>query len=100
MPDYAAKMHFRTAPDSDVRRRGFAGGYGWFLGRFPDWETFQHDLREHLRSLGYIVIEVETSLEVDGPADLNPGEQQELFVQLAQFPIQYRTLHMYKVDDA
>jgi hypothetical protein len=98
--DFAAKLHFRTSPESQARRDGFAGGYGWFLGRFPDLQTFQDELTTHLRKLGYLVVEVEKSMEIGGRADLNPGEQRELFEELSQFPIQYRTLHLYKSDDA
>ena len=100
MVDFAALLHVRTAPGSESRKKGFKGGYGWFLGRFDSWEAFLNRLASHLEEVGYQIIEVDDSFEITGPGDLNAGEQQELFELLDAFPLQYRTLHLYRNDDA
>jgi hypothetical protein len=98
--NFAARLHFRTVPDSDPWKRGFRGGYGWFFGRFSEWGTFRSELESHLAGLGYEQISVEECRAIDGPSDLNEGEQRELFEALSEFPLQYRTLHLYRHDDA
>ena len=100
MTDFAAKVHFRTALDSEARAEGFVGGYGWFFGRFGSWKEFEARLRDHLRELGYDYLECETLLEIENEDDLNEGEQRELYAALSLFPIQYRTIHLYRHDDA
>ena len=100
MPDFAMNAHFRSTPGGRARRNGFAGGYGWFFGRFSDWSVFERELREHLESIGYIFIECEDSLIIDSIDDLNEGEQRDLYTRLATYPLQYRTLHLYENDDS
>ena len=101
MTDYAANVHFLTERSSEARKDGFLGGYGWFLGRFPAWRDFERELRAHLKTIGYNLVEVETVIEIESADDLGDGEQQELYLNLSESnPIQYRTLHLYQRDDA
>jgi hypothetical protein len=96
MPDFAMRVHFRAAPGSQAQSEGFAGGYGWFLGRFADLAAFHRELPLHLAGMGYSLVEAEVSLEIKGSEDLSPGEQQALYKNLSSFPLQYRTLHVYR----
>ena len=100
MTDFAAEIHFRTALDSDAQAEGFAGGYGWFFGRFGSWAEFEVRLGGHLKDLGYEYLECDRLLEIESEDDLEEGEQRELYAALSLFPIQYRTLHLYRHDDA
>ena len=100
MTDFAALIHFRTLPGSEANAEGYRGGYGWFLGRFPTYEQFTKNLSDHLLSIGYLFLEFDEIVEVAQASDLNEGEQQELYRALNEFSIQYRTLHLYRRDDA
>lgn len=95
MTDFAANIHFRVQAPSDV-----AGGYGWFLGRFADWAAFEAEIKRQLQSLGYFYVECLTLIELTSEADLTDGEQRELYRNLTVGPIQWRTLHTYRHDDA
>lgn len=99
MTDFAANIHFRTSIGSPARLDGLKGGYGWFFGRFPDWQAFESALRTELATLGYEFHECGQLLEIESSNDLNVGEQQELFAALVQHPLQYRTLHLCREDD-
>jgi hypothetical protein len=99
MTDFAANIHFRTRLESAARLDGFKGGYGWFLGRYADWQAFNSALQMELADLGYDYLECEQIIEIHGLQDLNDGEQQELFGALEVSPLQYRTLHLYREDD-
>jgi hypothetical protein len=101
MRTFAAHGHFRVTSNSDMAREGYVGGYGWFFGRFGSWEEFQQELTKHLAdALKHDFVEFEKVIEVDDELDLREGEQRELYADLVHFPIQYRTLHMYRHDDA
>ena len=100
MTDFAANVHFRTLAGGVARTDGFRGGYGWFLGRFPDWQSFEFALRAELATLGYEFHECDQLIEIQSPEDLNAGEQQDLLVALDEYPLQYRTIHLYREDDA
>jgi len=99
MVDFAGNVHFRTASDSKAKKEGFRGGYGWFFGRFADPETFTEVLKDHLIELGYEFFEFEMLLEISSASDLLEGEQQELYRRLADHPLQYHTIHLYRSDD-
>ena len=95
MTDFAANIHFRAKPPSDI-----AGGYGWFLGRYDNWAVFEGEIARQLQGLGYFYVECLELIEFTAEADLNEGEQRELFRELDVRPIQWRTLHIYARDDA
>ena len=100
MTDFAAKIHFRTINGSEAAENGFIGGYGWVLGRYSSWCSFEDAIRRHFMDLGYDYDKCEQLLEIDDIRDLNLGEQRELFNALDESPIQFRTLHLYRHQDA
>lgn len=99
MVNFAANVHFRTNPDSEIRYEGFRGGYGWFLGRFADQDAFKSALEKGLRELDYQLLEFEALLIISTASDLNEGEQRELHALLDDYPLQFRTIHLYRNDD-
>lgn len=79
---------------------GFRGGYGWHLGRADSVADFYGKVESELSAQHLAVVEYEHAQQISSPDDLGSDEQRELLSQLELYPIQYRTLHCYRADDA
>jgi hypothetical protein len=100
MSDFLAMVHFRALPGSQLAADGFRGGYGWHLGRASSSADFYLKIEAELAAQHLAVVEYEHAQEISSPDDLGSDEQRELFSQLDFYPIQYRTIHSYRDDDA
>lgn len=91
-------VHFRTR-NRHRAPGGPDGGYCFVYGRFPDWPSFEAAVTEHFRiHYRYDVIECDQKQDVRTlPADPAAAS---LVMDLAQFPIQYCSMHLYRADQA
>ena len=99
MADFIALVHFRALPGSEAALDRFLGGYGWVLGRCPSEESFRTEVHKHLDEAGFVVVDWEDLQEIVESSILNE-EQAQLHAMLDVYPIQYRTFHLYRADDA
>lgn len=91
-------VHFKTR-NRGAAPGGPAGGFCWVYGRYDDWGAFEDEVTRHFRRhFRYDIVGCEDQQEIAG-APANPSAA-SLVGALDQFPIQYRTMHLYTADEA